>query len=84
MGYSPWGHNELDTTEQLSTHAQKFPGTVGTLGAVGAARLRSPAPQGGCLPVPGLVSVHSRQGSPGHGSCGHREWRGEGGEGGAD
>jgi len=49
-------------------HAQKFPGTVGTLGAVGAARLRSPAPRGGCLPAPGLVSVHSRQGSPGHGS----------------
>ena len=20
--YSPWGHNELDTTEQLSMHAQ--------------------------------------------------------------
>ena len=20
MGYSPWGHKELDTTEQLSTH----------------------------------------------------------------
>ena len=21
MGYSPWGHKESDTTEQLSTHA---------------------------------------------------------------
>ena len=20
MGYSPWGHKELDTTERLSTH----------------------------------------------------------------
>ena len=24
VGYSPWGHKELDTTEQLSTHIYKF------------------------------------------------------------
>ena len=23
MGYSPWSHKELDTTEQLSTHEHK-------------------------------------------------------------
>ena len=27
VGYSPWGHKELDTTEQLSTqHADRFQG----------------------------------------------------------
>ena len=25
MGYSPWGHKELDTTERLSTKAMVFP-----------------------------------------------------------
>ena len=29
VGYSPWGHRELDTTEQLSTaHAGKYKSTT--------------------------------------------------------
>ena len=24
MGYSPWGHKELDTTERLSTHTHSI------------------------------------------------------------
>ena len=30
-GYSPWGHKESDTTEQLSTHTQtdKYKGVKG-------------------------------------------------------
>ena len=25
VGSSPWGHNELNTTEQLSTHSKEIP-----------------------------------------------------------
>ena len=28
MGYSPWGHKELDTTEQLSMHARMYINTM--------------------------------------------------------
>ena len=33
MGYSPWGHNELDTTERLSTHIM-FIGALFTIAKI--------------------------------------------------
>ena len=42
MGYSPWGHKELDTAERLSTHSTQVK------------YLRVPLPRAASLRLPGL------------------------------